>query len=197
MRVEVGLHVPLLRFGRLRWAFWLYFWRRLSGFLGLQRLPISCARNSLYDLAPWWWLFIRDDQFTFGAFVKVIILGMALRSHSETKEKSETNGEIQSRASPPSVDSTGLWAVSCGWSYASPLFNVAPWSTFLEGTAKIHIHMLVVAPVKVRNSIDITSISEITKTTAMTTLSTSLKLSFTDVVETAPWRTDRATPVPV
>ena len=71
------------------------------------------------------------------------------------------------------------------------------WSTFLEGTAKIHIHMLVVAPVKVRNSIDITSISEITKTTTMTTLSTSLKLSFTDVVETAPWRTDRATPRPL
>ena len=48
--------------------------------------------------------------------------------------------------------------------------------------------MLVVAPVKVRNSIDITPISEITNTTAMTTLSTSLKLPFTDVVETAPWR---------
>jgi len=56
--------------------------------------------------------------------------------------------------------------------------------------------MLVVAPVKVRNSTDITSISKITKTTAMTTLSTSLKLSFTDVVDCS-WRTDRATPRPL
>jgi len=70
------------------------------------------------------------------------------------------------------------------------------WSTFLEGTAKIHIHMLVVAPVKVRNSIDITSISEITKTTAMTTLSTSLKLQFTDVVDCS-LATDRATAMPL
>ena len=62
-------------------------------------------------------------------------------------------------------------------------YDVLLWSMFLEGTAKIHIHMLVVAPVKVRNTIDITSISEITKTTAMTTLITSLKLSFTDVVD--------------
>jgi hypothetical protein len=32
--------------------------------------------NSLYDLAPWWWLFVRDNQFTFGAFVKVVILSV-------------------------------------------------------------------------------------------------------------------------
>jgi len=70
------------------------------------------------------------------------------------------------------------------------------WSTFLEGTAKIHIHMLVVAPVKVRNSIDITSISEITKTTVMTTASTSLKLPFTDVVDRS-LGTDRATAMPL
>src|SRR5215813_5923080 len=100
MRVEVGLHVPLLRFGRLRWAFWLYFWRRLSGFLGLRSFPISRARNSLDDFAPWRWLLIRDNQLTFGAFVKVVILGLALCDHGETKKKGQTRCRLQSHTSP-------------------------------------------------------------------------------------------------
>src|SRR4029077_5516861 len=54
------------------------------------------------------------------------------------------------------------------------------WSTFFEGTAKNH--MLVLVPVKARNSIDITLRRETTKTRATTTPSNSLKLSFTDVV---------------
>ena len=64
---------------------------------------------------------------------------MALSDGGETEKKGETNGKLQNRTSPLSVDSTGLWLVSCGWSYASPLFNVALWSTFLEGTDKIHM----------------------------------------------------------
>ena len=56
--------------------------------------------------------------------------------------------------------------------------------------------MLLLVPVKVRNSIDTTSISEITKTTVMTTASTSLKLPFTDVVDRS-LGTDRATAVPL
>ena len=56
--------------------------------------------------------------------------------------------------------------------------------------------MLVVAPVKVRNSIDITSISKTTKTTAMTTLSTSVKLLFTDIVDCS-LATDSATAMPL
>src|SRR5262245_63811132 len=97
MRVEVGLHVPLLRFGRLRWAFWLYFWRRLSGFLGLRSFPISRAGNSLYDFGPWRWLLIRDNQSTSGAFIKVVILGQALSDDGETKKRSEEHtSELQS-----------------------------------------------------------------------------------------------------
>ena len=56
--------------------------------------------------------------------------------------------------------------------------------------------MLVVVPVKAKNSIDITSRRETTKTRAMTTLSTSLKLAFTDVVDCS-LGTDRATAVPL
>src|SRR5262245_37612650 len=119
MRVEVGLHVPLLRFGRLRWAFWLYFWRRLSGFLGLRSFPISRAGNSLYDFGPWRRLLVRDNQLTFGGLIDIVVFGVALSEGGETKKKGETNGKLQSRTSPPSVDSTGLWFVSCGWSYAS------------------------------------------------------------------------------
>src|SRR5262249_14514840 len=98
MRVEVGLHVPLLRFGRLRWAFWLYFWRRLSGFLGLRSFPISRAGNSLYDFASWWWFLVRDDQSTIGGLVNEIILGVGLRDHGETKKKRQTGRKIQHRA---------------------------------------------------------------------------------------------------
>ena len=68
------------------------------------------------------------------------------------------------------------------------------WSTFFEGTAKIH--MLVLVPVKARNSIDITLIKETTKTRAATTPSNSLTLSFTDVVDSSAG-TDTATPVPL
>ena len=56
--------------------------------------------------------------------------------------------------------------------------------------------MLVLVPVKARNSIDITSTSESTKTRAMTTPSNSLKLPFTDVVDCS-LGTDRAMPVPL
>src|SRR5262249_45948475 len=100
MRVEVGLHVPLLRFGGLRWAFWLYFWLRLTGFLGLRRLLISCARNSLYDFGPRRWLLIRDNQLTLWAFVKVVIVGLALGGHGETKTKGQTKCKLQSHTSP-------------------------------------------------------------------------------------------------
>jgi hypothetical protein len=46
--------------------------------------------------------------------------------------------------------------------------------------------MLVLIPVKARNSIDVTSTRETTKTRAATTPSNSLKLSFTDVVDSSP-----------
>jgi hypothetical protein len=51
------------------------------------------------------------------------------------------------------------------------------------GKARIHIHMLVLVPVKAGNNTDITSTSEPTKTRAMITPSNSLKLRFTDVVD--------------
>jgi hypothetical protein len=53
-----------------------------------------------------------------------------------------------------------------------------------EGTTKIHMVVLV-PPVKARNSIDSTSTTETTKARAMTTPSTSLKLPFTTLL-TAP-----------
>jgi hypothetical protein len=56
--------------------------------------------------------------------------------------------------------------------------------------------MLVLVPVKARNSIDITSTRETTKTRAMTTPSNSLKLPFTDVIDCS-LGTDRATPRPL
>ncbi len=55
--------------------------------------------------------------------------------------------------------------------------------TFFEGTAKIH--MLVLVPVKARNSIDITLTRETTKTRTATTPSNSLTFSFTDVVDSS------------
>jgi hypothetical protein len=47
--------------------------------------------------------------------------------------------------------------------------------------------MLVLVPVKARNSIDVTSTRETTKTRTATTPSNSLKLSFTAVVDSSPW----------
>ena len=47
--------------------------------------------------------------------------------------------------------------------------------------------MLVLIPVKARNSIDSTLTRETTKIRAATTPSNSLKLSFTDVVDPSPW----------
>jgi hypothetical protein len=57
--------------------------------------------------------------------------------------------------------------------------------------------MLVLVPVKAKNSIDIMSTRETTKTRAAITARNSLKLSFTDVVDSSPWGTDAATPVPL
>lgn len=62
-------------------------------------------------------------------------------------------------------------------SRADPHWDMFLWSTFFEGTAKIH--MLVLIPVKARNIIEVTSTRETTKTRAATTPSNSLKLSFT------------------
>jgi hypothetical protein len=75
--------------------------------------------------------------------VDVMVLAIGLGNHCQTNEKGETHGKIQTRSSTLSVDSTGPWPVSFGWSYAKPLFNVALWSTFLEGTEKIHMLVLV------------------------------------------------------
>ena len=58
------------------------------------------ARQLLYDFAPWRWLLIRDNQLTVGTFVNVVILGLALCNHSETKKKGETKCKIQSCISP-------------------------------------------------------------------------------------------------
>src|SRR4029453_6869886 len=73
------------------------------------------------------------------------------------------------------------------WSCADRRSHMMSSSTFLEGTAKIHIHTLVLVPVKARNSIDITSTRETSKTRAMTTPSNSLTLPFTDVIDSSPW----------
>jgi hypothetical protein len=64
-------------------------WRRFAGFLGLRDFPISHPWQLLYDFAPWRRLLIRDNQLTIGTLVNVIILGLILCNHSETKKKSE------------------------------------------------------------------------------------------------------------
>src|SRR5215831_15629865 len=72
----------------------------LLGFLGLRRFPISHAGKSFYDFGPRRWLLIRDNQLTLGTFVKVVIIGLALRDHGETKTKGQTNCKPQSHTSP-------------------------------------------------------------------------------------------------
>jgi hypothetical protein len=41
-------------------------------------------------------LIIRDNQLTIGTFVKVLILGLALCDHGESKRKGETKYKVQS-----------------------------------------------------------------------------------------------------
>jgi hypothetical protein len=45
-------------------------------------------------------LLVRDNQVTLGSLVNVIVLGLALGSHSETKKEGETKPTIQSHTSP-------------------------------------------------------------------------------------------------
>ena len=101
-------------------------------------------------LLPWRRLLIRDNQLTLGAFVKVVILGLGLCNYGETKKKGETRCKIQSRPALPNADSTGLWFVTFGWGYVAPRRDVPLWSTFFEGTEKIHMFDL--PPVKAINS---------------------------------------------
>ena len=68
----------LFALGRLRCAFWLDVWLRLTEFLGLRDFAISLAGKLLYDFATWRWLLVRDNQHTVGSLVKVIFLGLAL-----------------------------------------------------------------------------------------------------------------------
>ena len=66
----------------------------------LAELPYqSHPRQLLDDFAPWRRLLIRDNQLTVGSLVNVIILGLAICNHSETKKKGETKWKIQSCAS--------------------------------------------------------------------------------------------------
>jgi hypothetical protein len=70
---------------------------RFTGFLRLAfgNFPISHLGQSFYDLAPWRRLLIRDNQLTFGAFVKIVILGLAIRNHGETKKRAKQNATFK------------------------------------------------------------------------------------------------------
>ena len=43
---------------------------------------------------------LLEIQLTLGAFVKVVVLGLALRNDSETKKKGKTKCKVQSHTSP-------------------------------------------------------------------------------------------------
>ena len=82
--------------GGFRGAFYRRVGLRLAGFLVLRGFLNSRAGKSLYDFTPWRWLLIRDNQLTVGTLVNVVVLGVALCNHSETKKKNETKCKIQS-----------------------------------------------------------------------------------------------------
>ena len=63
--------------------------------LGLAEFPISHAAKSFYDFGPRRWLLIRDNELTFEAFVKVVILGLALRNHGEPKIKGKQDARFK------------------------------------------------------------------------------------------------------
>jgi hypothetical protein len=58
--------------------------------LGFWHFLIGHTGQPFYDFAPWRRLLIRDNQLALGAFVKVIVLGLALCNDSEPKKKGET-----------------------------------------------------------------------------------------------------------
>src|SRR5262245_40267661 len=87
--------VALFVLGRLRRAFRLYVYLRLSGLRGRWDFFISLTGQLLYDCATWGRLFVRDNKLTIGSLVNVIVLGLALCNHSETKKKGETKCKIQ------------------------------------------------------------------------------------------------------
>ena len=78
-------------------------WLWIVALLALWELAIICLGHVLllYDFAPWRRLLIRDNQLTVRTLVNVIILGLALCNHSETKKKGETKCEVQSHTSVP------------------------------------------------------------------------------------------------
>jgi hypothetical protein len=76
---------------------------RLAAFyrvLGLVGLLISHPWKLFYDFASWRGLLIRDNQLTVGSLVNVVVLGLALCNHGETKKKGETKCKIQICISP-------------------------------------------------------------------------------------------------
>jgi hypothetical protein len=57
---------------------------------------ISLTGQLSYDFATWGRLLVRDNKLTLRSLVNVIILGLALGDHGETKKKGETKCKIQS-----------------------------------------------------------------------------------------------------
>jgi hypothetical protein len=122
--------------------------------LGLLETSLSATPGNRFMILLPGGSSLFEIQFTVASFVKVVILGLGLRNQSETKKKGETKCKVQSHTSPFNTDSTRLWPVSCGCDHIYPHWDMLLWSTFFEGTAKIHI--LVLIPVKARNTIDVT-----------------------------------------
>ena len=86
---------------RLNCAVCLAVWLRFGGILVLRSLAINCPWQLLNDLATWRRFLIRDDQTAIGSLVDVIFFSVALRGHSEDKEKSKPDSELQSCTSIP------------------------------------------------------------------------------------------------
>jgi hypothetical protein len=94
---------PLFILRKLRRAFCLHVGLRLTGFFWAWRnFAISCLGPVMpfNDFASRRRLLIRDSELSIGIAVNVIILGVALCNHSETKKKRQTKCKVQSLTSP-------------------------------------------------------------------------------------------------
>jgi hypothetical protein len=77
--------------------------------------------NVFYDLAPRWWLFIRDDQLTFGTFVKVVILSLALSDDDETEKSAKRTARFKI-------------VPRLGW---SPFWYIPQWSLLMSEARRV------------------------------------------------------------
>jgi hypothetical protein len=62
-------------------------------FCGGYQLPQTSLL--LYDFAPWRGLLVRDNKLAVGRLINVVILGLALCNHGETKKRAKQNARFK------------------------------------------------------------------------------------------------------